>query len=292
MTVQDVRHLAFDRVKRVAPHLVDDIDLLLAHATGHDRAWLMAHGESELTTQEQQNFLALVDRRRRHEPVAYLTGWQEFYGRRFFVDKRVLIPRPESELIIDQLRHDFAGRNNLDIVDVGTGSGCLAVTAALLFPAGRTTAIDFSKETLAVAEQNAQALGATNISFFSGDLLKPLYEAHGKADAILANLPYLAPSDIASSPTRNDLSFEPKESLLAEDDGLAMIKDCTRQAVDILRRGGQLYLEMMPRQVSIFLSWLAHSHLPYTSIVKQDLAGFDRLVVLTFVGLPAGQPAA
>lgn len=281
MTVLLARHEALERIKRVAPDVANDIDVLLAHSTGHNVAWLLAHGDAELPSEQHQLFCSLIERRRRHEPVAYLTGWQPFYGRHFFVDKHVLIPRPESELIIDALIHDFAGRTNLDIVDVGTGSGCLGITAALHFSGGRVTGIDISTQALAVAERNAKALQAANIAFLAGDLLEPLLSSEGKADAILANLPYLSPSDIASSPTRDDLSFEPRLALLAEDDGLALLKTCTKQALDVLRHGGKLYLEMMPRQTQSFLDWVNQSRLPYTASITNDLAGHQRLVTLT-----------
>jgi release factor glutamine methyltransferase len=281
MTILLARHEALERIKRFAPDVANDIDILLAHCTGHDVAWLLAHGDAELTKEQADLFCSLIERRRRHEPVAYLTGWQPFYGRRFFVDKHVLIPRPESELMIDTLIHDFTGRTNLDIIDVGTGSGCLGITAALHFSAGRVTAIDSSPEALAVAERNAQALNVSNISFLNGDLLQPLIVSGIKADAILANLPYLSPSDIAASPTRDDLSFEPRQALLADEDGFALMKSCAKQALDVLRNGGRLYLEMMPRQTQPFLSWLKQSHLPYTNAVKNDLSGHERLVILT-----------
>lgn len=280
-TIFLARHEAFERIKRISSEAAQDIDLLLSHSTGHDCSWLLAHGEAELPEEQQRTFLTLIERRRRHEPAAYLVGSQYFYGRRFYVDKNVLIPRPESELIIETLRRDFTGRTNLDIVDVGTGSGCLAISAALEFPGARVTAIDICEAALNVAQKNSQELGAANVSNLQGDLLNPFLVSGKKADAILANLPYLSPSDIAGSPTRDELSFEPSLALLADDDGLALVKACARQAVDVLRHGGKLYLEMMPRQTSSFLAWLSQSQLPYSSQISRDLAGHERLVTLT-----------
>jgi release factor glutamine methyltransferase len=261
-----------------------DVDLLLSRACRIDQATLLAHGERILLDKEQTRFESWIKRRAEHEPIAYILGNQPFYGRDFFVNKSVLIPRPESELIIDEAKKDLADANHPIIIDVGTGSGCLAITAALEFPSSQVIATDVSADALAVARKNAKQLEAGKIKFYHGNLLEPLVSLTGQVDAIFANLPYLPQNEIDLSPTKNELSYEPPTALLADDGGLALIKTCTQQAAPLLKSGGQLSLEMLPDQIPLFLTWLMLSGLPFSSRIVQDLSGRNRIVVLAKTG--------
>ncbi len=258
-----------------------DVDHIIAHVLERDLSWVMTHGDETVDASAAETISALLSRRANHEPLAYILGFQPFYGRDFIVTPAVLIPRLESELIIDQVKMDLTGTPVPTIIDVGTGSGCLAITASLELPGAVVFGIDVSQQALVVANQNAQILRAPNIKWLTGDLLQPIVEQQIKVDAIMANLPYLPQQEIDLSPTANELAYEPQLALLADDNGLALIKDCTQQAVEVLNDGGKLYLEMLPEQIPNFNVWLMLNGLPFTSTILQDLTGQNRIVVLT-----------
>lgn len=263
------------------PDALRDTDQIIAHLLNQDTSWILSHPEAEVDEAMGTKILEYAQRRAKREPLAYILGTQPFYGRDFIVTPDVLIPRPESELIIDQLKKDMAGQPAPKIIDVGTGSGCLAISAALELPRAAVTAIDISKEALAVAKKNADALSAENVEFVQGDLLAPLQGKQKHADAVIANLPYLPQDEIDLSPTASELNYEPQLALLADDMGLALIKTCIRQAASLLKCKGTMYLEMLPDQIPLLLTWLMLSTLPFSSSILQDLSGSNRIVVLT-----------
>lgn len=258
-----------------------DADQLMAFALSKNAGWLLAHGQDALTDEQVTMIRGLFSRRAKHEPLAYLVGSQPFYGRSFIVTPDVLIPRPESELIIDQIMKDLGSHKAPVIVDVGTGSGCLAITTSLELPQVRVTATDISPAALNIAKQNATALGAKSVQFKQGNLLEPLMDAQESIDAIIANLPYLPQEEIDASPTAGELAYEPQLALVAQDNGLELIKICTQQAAELLVCGGKLYLEMLPQQIPSFSVWLMMTGLPYQVSLLQDLSGQNRIVVLT-----------
>lgn len=281
MTVAELRAMGLSMLT-THPDAQRDIDQLISHALGQDIAWVLAHPEFKLDEEHTTKLKSLLQRRADHEPLAYIVGIQPFYGRDFLVTPDVLIPRPESELIIDQLKTDVPADAKARIVDVGTGSGALAIIAALERPHAQVTAVDISEAALRIAKQNAAALKASNVTFVQGYLLEPISDQNS-VDAIMANLPYLPAEEIEQSPTSKELSYEPQMALLADDEGLALIKTCTRQAAHILKNGGKLYLEMLPGQIPMFLGWLLAERLPFSSNILTDLSGQNRIVVLTSV---------
>ncbi len=280
MHIEDLRRLGLSLLTS-HEQAQRDTDHIIGHVLGQDIAWVMSHVEHPVNAEDASRITSLLGRRGQHEPLAYLLGSQPFYGRNFTVTPDVLIPRPESELIIDRMKTDFARKPLRRVADVGTGSGALAITAALEFPDAQVTAIDTSSAALEVAQDNARRLQASNIRFLHGSLLYPLTDGAQDLDAIMANLPYLPEEEITESPTSKELSYEPQEALLADDGGLALIKACAVQAAHKLVAGGNLYLEMLPGQIPLFLAWLMVQGLPYGSSVVQDLAGYNRIVVLT-----------
>jgi release factor glutamine methyltransferase len=217
-----------------------DAQVLLCRVLNQNKAWLLAHGKETIDAQKLSELLEQVRRRAARQPLAYIVGFQEFYGRRFKVNPDVLIPRPETEQIIEDLRA-LPLPDNAAVLDVGTGSGAIAITAALELPHLRVQACDISPSALALAEENAQRLGVPELPFFVSNLLT---EAHQTYDAILANLPYVA-RDWQRSPETN---FEPQLALFAEDDGLEFIKQLLEQAPAKLNKKGYLLLEADPRQ--------------------------------------------
>jgi release factor glutamine methyltransferase len=252
-----------------------DADVLLAHVLGVGKEALFAHPERALSQAEAARYQELVDRRSRGEPVAYLRGFKEFYGLRFRVDSRVLIPRPETEVLVDAARELIAGRDR-SVVDVGTGSGAIAVSIAAHEHTVRVIATDSSREALAVAESNALANGvADRVEFRQGDLLAPITE---RVDIVCANLPYLPDASVERwVAERSSLAFEPRVAVVAGSDGLSVIRRCIHDLPRVLAPRGAALFECDPPQVVAALEALEGIGL--RTRVLRDLAGADRVVV-------------
>jgi release factor glutamine methyltransferase len=231
---------AQDIAAALAGVAIDPLDarVLLQEVLGVGHAYLIAHPERVLGAAEHARFAALVERRRAGEPVAYLVGWREFYGGRFHVDPAVLIPRPETELLVDQALERMPAGRALRVLDLGTGSGNIAVTLALERPQAAVTAVDRSAAALAVAAGNAVALGA-QVDWRCGDWLAPV--AGERFDLIVSNPPYVAAGDPHLA--RGDLRFEPPHALVAGADGLASIRHLVAAAGRCLEPGGWLLFE-------------------------------------------------
>ncbi len=208
-----------------------DSELILAYVLRVPRTFLHAHPDYEINEEEQKQADSFLERRAKHEPFAYITGRKEFYGRNFKVTRDTLIPRPETEALIDVIKRIKPHK----ILDVGTGSGCIATTLALELPDCEIEAVDISDNALIVARLNAQFLGA-NVNFYKSDLLQNT----AKYDLMVANLPYVDREWDWLSP---ELAFEPETALYANDHGLALIKTLIEQASDHLNPGGRLVLE-------------------------------------------------
>jgi release factor glutamine methyltransferase len=252
-----------------------DADVLLGHVLGVGREALFAHPERRLTVIEEERYQELVERRSHGEPVAYLRGFKEFYGLRFEVDRRVLIPRPETEVIVSAARERIAGQA-LTVVDVGTGSGAIAVAVAAHEHRVRVIATDDSREALAVAESNALANGvADRVEFRYGDLLAPIIE---RADIVCANLPYLTDASVArGAGERSSLAFEPRAAVVAGPDGLAVIRRCVADLPRVLASGGTAFFECDPPQASSVVGLLESAGM--RGEILRDLSGSERVVM-------------
>lgn len=201
-----------------------DCLILLEHVTQHPREWLLAHGDTRL--KERVNQLdKMLDQRKNHTPLAYIIGTKDFYGRTFAVTKDTLIPRPASEEVITQLL-DLPLAKDLDevILDIGTGSGVLAITAKLELPNANIIATDISDEALKVAKENASSHQA-QVQFYRADLLN--HSSAIRPTVILANLPYVPNKLITSDEIKN----EPKIALFSGDDGLGHYKKFWKQLI-------------------------------------------------------------
>lgn len=209
-----------------------DAELIVADVLQKDRTFLHAHPEYEFTDAELKQVEADTMRRALGEPLAYILGHKEFYGRNFEVNQDTLIPRPETEALINVIK-EIKPRH---VLDVGTGSGCIAITAALELPETEVDAVDISLKALAVAKRNATNLGA-NVNFYQSNLLE---KTEGQYDLIVANLPYVDREWDWTSP---ELAYEPQTALYAEDGGLALIKQLIEQAPAHLCKHGYLILE-------------------------------------------------
>ena len=268
-----------------------DAQVLLAHVTGLSRAQLLAFPERPLSADEAAAYAALVMRRARREPVAYLTGHREFMGLDFLTDRRALIPRPETELLVeaalDDLRLRLERGQTPAVADIGTGTGAIAISvAALELRLPRVYATDISAEALALAAENARRLGvAERVSFLQGDLLDPLPES---LDVLLANLPYVAPHDAATLPP-DVAHFEPDVALYGADDGLGHFRRLCAQAPAHLRPGATLLLEFGYDQRAA-LDRLLHAAFPGADLRFQaDYAGWDRYVIVRTPIAPLGK---
>lgn len=252
-------------LQRIAPL---DADVLLVHALGISKEHLYAYPEAPVDDDAETAFRALIDRRAAGEPVAYLRGWKEFYGLRFSVDPRVLIPRPETETLVDAI---LASSPRL-VADIGTGSGAIAVALAMHRPDLRVIATDISQDALAVARANAVAHGVVDrVELRRGDLLEPIRE---RVDAVAANLPYLTDAAVEEwTGERASLSFEPRHAVLAGVDGLSLIRSAIADLPRVLAPGGAGYFECDPPQARL----LAQEH---GGEVLRDLAGSERVLVL------------
>ncbi len=216
-----------------------DARMLLQHALAIPHATLIAHPERVLSDDERQRFEALAARRRSGEPVAYLLGWREFHSRRFTVAPSVLIPRPETELLIDRALHCFASDTQAAVLDLGTGSGNVAFTLALERPQWALTSVDTSAAALAIARENARALGIGKVELLHGEWYGPV--AGRVFDLIVSNPPYVAEGDPHLG--RGDVRFEPALALRGGPDGLAAIRTIVEQARGHLRDNGWLFFE-------------------------------------------------
>jgi release factor glutamine methyltransferase len=250
------------------------------HVLGHDRAWLYAHPEQPLDADRAAQFFALVAQRTAGTPTQYLTGKQEFWGLEFEVTRDVLIPRPETEHVIEVAlsRLGESRRNSsLLVCDIGTGSGCIAVALAKELPNARIFATDISSAALAVARRNAERHGvAGRIAFVECDLLDKVRD-QSPFDLIVSNPPYVARNDAPSLPI-DVRDHEPAIALFAGDDGLALYPLLIAQAGKRLKPGGLLALELglgLFEPVSELLD-AAHG---WTRVsATQDLAGIVRVI--------------
>ena len=258
-----------------------EAEVLVMHVLGVTRAQLYTHRGDPAEPPAVAALDAAVARRVTGEPLAYVIGHREFYALDFQVDKRVLIPRPETELLVDEalvwLRGHFGQR--LSIADVGTGSGAIAVSIARNYPGGAVYAIDASSGALEVAKANAERLGvAGRVMLLEGDLLRPLQLP---IDLIIANLPYVREDQMPlwCGATQVELAFEPFDALCGGPDGLDVIRRLMQQAPAALREGGAVMLEIGADQGEA-VSQLAQQAFPEGRVrLKKDLAGLDRMVI-------------
>lgn len=256
-----------------------DAEVLLAHVLGRDRVYLFRESGRWLGALEARRYRELVERRARGEPVAYLTGHKEFMGLDFAVGPPVLIPRPETELMVEYALALLAGYppGRRIAVDVGTGSGAVAVSLARLAPGTEVYATDISPGALAIARANAARHGVT-VLFYRGDLLSPLRGVlpPGSAAVVAANLPYIPSEEMAGLP-RDVRDYEPALALDGGPGGLELYRRLVPPAGELLAPGGHLLLEIAPAQRERALELVPPPG--WRPAVIPDLAGRPRLVV-------------
>jgi release factor glutamine methyltransferase len=269
-----LRVTALDRVDAFA---------LLSHCLARNKAWLIAHAEEEIPAAQFAQLTLHISRREAGEPVAYLMGKKEFYGRDFLCTPEVLVPRPETELLVAlALQHGDAIERNTRVLDLGTGTGCIALTLQCERPAWRVTASDVSTRALDIARRNQRNLAETapqvlGVSFIESSWFEALGDT--QFDLIVSNPPYLAHDDVH---LRGDgVRFEPRGALTDEHDGLQAYREIARSAPTFLRRGGAVLMEHGFTQAgeiaNIFQAEGGWNNLT----IHNDLAGLSRVTVAT-----------
>ncbi|MDX9741374.1 MAG: peptide chain release factor N(5)-glutamine methyltransferase [Gammaproteobacteria bacterium] len=270
-----VLRAASDRLRTVTPTARLDAEVLLAHAAGQSRSWVLARGRDPLSEAVAQRFDELLARRIEGQPIAYLTGTREFWSREFHVTPAVLIPRPETEHLVEAVLERLDGDSPCRIADLGTGSGIIAVTLALERPAWQILGVDIDSAALTVARDNAVRLGANNASFLLGDWMSAIADG-ATFDCIVSNPPYIAADDPHLH--SGDVRFEPAHALVAADNGMQALGRIAAQARTRLRPGGWLALEHGCEQGPATETMLRQAG--YANIGQcRDLAGHVRVTL-------------
>ncbi|MDD5040759.1 MAG: peptide chain release factor N(5)-glutamine methyltransferase [Patescibacteria group bacterium] len=254
-----------------------DAEVILSFLLHKPRGYLLAYPERKLTPNQASVFKKLIRRRLRGVPVAYLTGHREFYGLDFLVTNATLIPRPETETAVEEsirigrAMAKAAPDKKTAIADIGTGSGCIAITLAKYLPRAKLYAVDISNKALAIAEKNArQHTVVKRIHFLRGNLLSPIPRKI-KLDLIIANLPYLTTDELQNVP------FEPKIALDGGKLGLELIDRFMEQLPDRLAPGGIALVEIAPSQVKA-VDYFVERSMPEKKVnFLKDLTGRDRV---------------
>ena len=247
-------------------------EVLLAHTLGVDRSFLYGHPEEPIEPAAAERFREAVDRRAGGEPTQYITGVQEFFGLPFRVAPGALIPRPETELLVEEA---LARASDGDrIVDIGTGSGCVAISIKVNRPAVRVTACEISGEALSVAKGNASTLSA-DVALVQCDLVASFRS--GSFDVLVCNPPYVPLADLPG--LQRELRFEPTEALFGGEDGLDIYRRLAGEAARVVRPSGWLILELGYNGRSAVEQILGQSDWEKT-VVRTDLAGIDRLLTV------------
>ena len=249
-----------------------EVSLLLQHVLNVNRAWLMAHDEDHLTYYQQESFDRLLLLRLEGEPVAYILGRREFYGLQLKVSPATMIPRPDTETLVEAALQKTPVDVPWDILDLGTGTGAVALAIAKQRPKSNVIGVDASAEALVVAIENAQSLGLTNAHFLKSDWFSDLVGQ--RFEVIVSNPPYIAEGD--SHLTQGDLRFEPRSALVSGVDGLDDIRRIIQDAPNYLKPNGWLMLEHgydQAQSVATLLKGNGFSQIDHA----QDLAGTLRV---------------
>ena len=255
-----------------------EAEVLLRHVLSIDRTKLFTDLENEISNIEEVKIEELIQRRLNHEPLSYITGHREFYGMDFYVSPDVLIPRPETELLVDNVIEISKMSKNptIAVADVGTGSGAIAISIAYMLPLSKVIAIDISSEALRIADKNRRNHGLyTRVSLKLGNLLDPIV---GQLDCIVSNLPYLPTSWLST--LQAEIQREPMIALDGGSDGLQQIRKLLTQCKEKLKIGGTALIEIDPSQADEILL-LVEAIIPNSicTIIK-DLLGHDRVFKL------------
>lgn len=260
-----------------------EAELLLAHARKCPRIRLYTDFTDVVSESDRAIMRELVQRRARREPLAYIVGTREFYGRAFEVGQGVLIPRPETEILVDVCLERIPRDEARHIVEVGFGSGCISITIARQRPQCLIDATDISTLALEIATRNVAKFDvAARVTLLTGNVLEPVLQTGRKYDGLVSNPPYIR-DDEQSTLEPEVAVHEPPEALYAGQDGLNIVRRIVQQAPAILKPGAFLALELDPAQCSTAVTMLTNAGFE-TASIRRDLAGNERIVEATFKG--------
>ncbi|MFA6027633.1 MAG: peptide chain release factor N(5)-glutamine methyltransferase [Patescibacteria group bacterium] len=271
MTIAKLLEKASKKLRSFTATPLLDAEVLLSCMLHKPRYFLYSHPEKNIAKNTENKFIKLVERRKKAEPIAYITGSKEFFSLQFLVNKNVLIPRPDTELMVEEALKLLSGKNT--IVDVGTGSGCVAIAVKKNSPKSLMLASDISSKALAIAKKNAK-LNNTKIIFFKSDLLKNIPAKYkNKIDLILFNPPYLTKNEAK----KKSLRYEPQIAL-TPNDFQKLLNSFFKQSQNFMAKNGFIMLESGHKQSAI-VKRIALKYYPLAKIViLKDLGGFNRLM--------------
>lgn len=275
MSIKDLLNKSVKELKNISSSSDLDAEILLAFVLKKNKEYLFANPEIGLKQEQLSKFNQLLVRRKKHEPIAYIINHKEFFGIDFYVDKRVLIPRPETEILVEEVIKISEEKKQLKIVDVGTGSGCIAISLAKNLRNAKIFAIDISKDALDVAKINIKK-NNVKIELLSGNLLEPL--KNQKVDIICANLPYITVEQL--NLTEEDVrEFEPKTALIAKEE-TTLYSQLIDQAPKYLNKNGIIFLEIDPIFKDKMIK-LVEEKMPNAKYeIKNDLGGCERVMII------------
>lgn len=257
-----------------------DAEVLLSHVLGKDRLYLYVNFDQPLSPTELDTFRAAVKQRAMRTPVAYIIGSKEFMGLDFAVSPAVLIPRPDTEILVEAAIGRLAQIESPQVLDIGTGSGAIIISVLTSLPAAQGTAIDISKEALAVACENAKTNNViSRLSLQQGDLFSPVLVK--KFDAVLSNPPYIPAEDIAG--LEPEVRREPNLALDGGKDGLDYYRRIIKEGPAYLNKGGFIALEVGEGQADAVARIADEHHILKAVEIIKDYSGIDRVVVLAFL---------
>jgi release factor glutamine methyltransferase len=273
MTIREALHEAIAQFTGTgSPRL--DAQILLAEVLQVDKSYLTAHDNEALSQEAEAAFGALVARRAAGEPIAYILGTKSFWDLDFVVSPAVLIPRPETEHLIEAALDWAKGKTDLVAADIGTGSGAIAITVAKHAPNLTMHAVDISPDALTIARKNAE-LNGVSIEFHEGSLASPLLAENLKLDMLLANLPYIRSDDVSELIVSD---YEPVLALDGGEDGLDLVRELLLQTREICKPNALILLEIGMEQGQAVMEFAQNVLSPKELSVIKDLAGLDRVV--------------
>lgn len=254
-----------------------DARLLLEYVCGTNRNTLLAHGDMDITKAQEEEYLALCGERGKHVPLQQITGQQDFMGLDFFVNENVLIPRQDTEILVEEVLREL--HDGMSILDMCTGSGCILISLLHYANECKGVGVDLSEKALEVAKRNAEKLvSGKDISFVQSDLFE---KVTGKYDLLVSNPPYIK-SDVIETLMPEVRDFEPRMALDGDLDGLKFYRRIVQEGKEYLLRGGRMYFEIGYDQGPDVKKLMEENGFCEVSIVK-DFAGLDRVVFGTFL---------